>query len=226
MTTPKTIAYYIRSRFDEIIDEDREWLDANSSRLVCEGTLHPSREWLDRPRPVDAVISTTPRGSVAGISNIPMTLISDHLYVSLRPFIKRGWFVVGTARLRLGRRTVPSGFRTIIVHPKHSIDPYRGPKCQHRQCARCGLICSVDWSDSGIVERTIAGTHVFGFVYTGGIYVDDVVVQELSLRSRFPDLRLIRQRILTEPLDGDILPGDQSWDGTFHPQRNRLKGRL
>lgn len=50
------------------------------------------------------------------------------------------------------------------------------------------------------------------------MYVEEGLVAKLKLPERFKDLKLKRVRVVPEPLDGDVLPGDPGWTGRFKEQ--------
>lgn len=80
---------------------------------------------------------------------------------------------------------------------------------------------SANWADQGIVESSLAGRRIWGDE-SQLLFIDESLVRELGLRKNFPDLVFLPHRVIERPEDGDVLPGDSGWTGTFNPQKTKL----
>jgi len=92
-------------------------------------------------------------------------------------------------------------------------------------CSGCGRIKNMmAWARGAIVEISLDHRRVYQDL-SGWVYIDPILAKDLDLKSRFPDLKLIRYDVIPEPLDGDVLPGDPGWDGVFRPNPPRPQAR-
>lgn len=214
---------FIRSRIDRSAVADPLWLSWFLEHVACpRNDYELGRGWRAKPAPIDVVLSSLPEAVVCGI---------DHAWIKLfdRSFAKAlgshlNGMLVGSVKMRTGHgRPKDCGYVSVLVPPNLSIDPYRAKECVHEQCPDCGAICSLNWAQVGIVERTLEGKMLWGSESDGAFHIDEELAKKLDLRKRFPDLMLVHERVIPEALDGDILPGDPGWDGVFRIQVKKAK---
>ncbi len=84
----------------------------------------------------------------------------------------------------------------------------------------------VGWAEGAILRRYLSDALVYQST-SGGLYIESKLATQLKLRKKYPDLLLYPMKMLDDPLDGDTLPGDPGWDGTFRerPTPRAPKGR-
>ncbi len=213
----------MRSREDDIVRAEKTWMKSIGKSLACPGRTHLGRQWREQPTAVDVRLRREPKGVRAFCFDIDVSFLRRDLYKALRSHLKG--VLVGKVLIapETGAAASKSAYVSIVVPPGIAIDPYRGRECQHVQCRRCGEIRSTNWTDS-VAATSLAGRRLWP-LEGGGLYIDSGLVEELDLARRFRDLLFLRVKVIPEPLDGDILPGDPGWDGTFRPQKAKLKKR-
>lgn len=213
--------FYVRSKHDELVTAKTAWMKSFRRRVACaDGAIHPGKAWRKRPVPIDVVLADQPRGSVAGVFGVQITVVSLELYKVLRPHLED---------ILVGQVTCPGtvkgkSFVSLVVLPERAIDPYRGAAAVHTQCPHCGLISSEVMNDNaeGIAECVLDQRQIYAD-HGSKLFVDEHLVRSARLRERFPDLRFQRWPVVPRPLDGDVLPGDPEWDGVFRPQTEKLE---
>ena len=214
MKTKRRTVYEMRSRRDEVVKRTRESESAHA-RIKCSYCYHPGMQWINRPCPIDVVITSAPAGCEASVT-FP-SLIRNDLWEVLAGVHSDAR--IGSCRVvdRAGC-TQATGYVAICVPQARVIDPYRGPHCRHEVCpGSCQQIRRSIWSAKGaIVERDLDDRLVYQDAYAS-IFIDGELVKSLNLKSRFPDLVLTKFPIVPKPLDGETLAGDPGWDGVFRP---------
>jgi len=211
--------FVLTSKDDCVVKDDDGWRRWYEQSLKCSHCGWPGREWMANPTPIDCVVAEMPRGSVASAGGAD--LVSIPLWNSLRPYFPD--CLLGECRVA-GSSTA-SGYMTWCVAPTKALDAHRGPNCRHEMCPGCGRIRNMmAWARGAVVERYIDQRRVYEDL-SGRAYIDPALAEELDLKGRFPDLKLIPYEVIPEPLDQDILPGDPGWDGTFRPNPPRPQAR-
>lgn len=173
----------------------------------------PNYKWDRHPSPIDISVTSNPVGCTATVAYGPK-ISASRLVQMLRPFMAEVQvgkvYVESTPKSR-----VLSDYVTCIVTRKNRLEAFRGRYCRHGQCKMCGLfINKVGWASGAIVARYLDDRRVYTDD-SDNMYIDPLLADELHLSDHFPDLRFYRVDIIPEPLDGDILPGDPGWNGTF-----------
>jgi hypothetical protein len=111
-----------------------------------------------------------------------------------------------------------SSHETCYVTRDRELLVSRGKNCRHRQCRYCKRFLNrIGWAKDAVVDRYLDDRLVYQDD-TGWMYVEEGLVAKLKLPERFKDLKLKRVRVVPEPLDGDVLPGDPGWTGRFKEQ--------
>jgi hypothetical protein len=215
------VFYEVLSRRDEVVDVTAASVRRYQERIRCPVCTAPRAEWDERPVPIDVEITESVRGCVATASMM-CNLQREDFHEAIKPYLEG--IAVGSVHFvneELGRRSAP--YVTCFV-PRHlELEVYRGRYCRHFQCRACGRFTNeVGWAAGAIVERYL--DHRLAYLDGNtSIYIDGRLAQELKLKERFPDIRLYRFDVIPEPLDGDVMPGDPGWDGTFRRQTGRLR---
>lgn len=223
---PKRRVFYFRSKHDELVRGTRDWAAWYKENIACpQFQHHLGREWRKRPKVIDVELAWEPRGNDAAVFDGTVSLLSGELYQVLKPHM-RGLLVGDVAVKEKGENARRSSWVSVAVPSAASIDPYRGRDGLHTQCPHCGQLASLNMNPEaeGIAQHALDDRRVYGDD-NAMMYLDGDLVEELELKSRFPDLRFMRRKVIPAPLDGDILPGDPGWDGVFRPQAAKLKAR-
>jgi len=184
--------------------------------LKCRVCFSPGPKWMKDPTPVDCELIKRPKGILSSADSFPRLIRSDFLDV-LQPHIPDA--MIGECRVH--KEPNPSGYFTVCFDPGGDLETHRGPNCRHETCAGCGRIRNaVGWAQGLVLSRCLDERLVYHDV-SDAICMDSGLVEYLRLAERFPDLHFNPVRVAAEPLDGDVLPGDPTWDGVFRPQPRR-----
>jgi hypothetical protein len=214
------IMWKVYSRTDDHADTDVEWEKQFRSTLGCGGSQsHPGKEWELRPSPISPVLQRVPMGihpsaRITAIYSINFwKTIEKHLPECLvgEVFVNKG----------LKEPSVCKEYVSLVMPLKHTVECYRGRYCRHFVCVGgCGRFGNrISWASGAIVKRDL-GSRLACMDDDFSIYLHPDIVKSLDLRRSFPDLMLYRVDVVEEPLDGDILPGDPGWTGTFKERRS------
>lgn len=188
-----------------------------NEQYACAGCRQQlSTMWHRCPKPVNVVVSTTSSAWVEGIGGLFLTALDAGLAELLRPHF-RG-IVTGHVFLDPGDGSLqPTRFVTAAAPANQRVQSDRGRYCRHMVYGCCGVYANkIGWAGGAIVERTL-DDRLVSVDQDGNILIADELVKALDLRKRFPKLWLYRVDVVPEPLDGEILPGDSDWDGSFRP---------
>ncbi|MCX5688352.1 MAG: hypothetical protein NTV94_00925 [Planctomycetota bacterium] len=213
---PKVL--FLRSHTDDIVRGTKAWIESVGKVLACPGRTHLGRAWRQNPHPIDLEIAREPEGAKCGFFDLDVSLLRKDLYRILRPHLKG--IQVGKVTLNAAGTKSKTNYVSIAIPPAIAIDPYRGKTCQHTKCRKCGEIRTSDMGTPVIAAASLAKRRLWP--EEGGLlYIDDSLVQEIGLAKQFPDLCFLKVKVIPKPLDGDILPGDPGWDGTFRARRRK-----
>jgi hypothetical protein len=101
--------------------------------------------------------------------------------------------------------------------PQYCIVDNRNLLARHRLCA-CGSILNTNVNAKEAILRRDLDDRLLYTDHSDQFIIDDELVRQLDLRTKFPDLKFVRLPIIDKPLDGQILPGDPGWNGTITPK--------
>lgn len=208
------------TRFDDLLDLtpacEREYRAAHACRQ-CFGA---SAEWRRHPVPIDVEIVKAPRGPIAQIGGgCFASVVRADLARVLEPHLPRPLF--GSVAIRKPTATDrPGRWVTCVPGEGRGINAERGENCRHVFCvAGCGGSGNwIGWAEGAVVARDVRGVRAFFDFDFSHVFVSDELAGLLELKVRFPDLRFKPLRVVEEPLDGEVLPGDPGWDGVFRPR--------
>lgn len=213
MTTAIKHISWLYSKLSKVVPYTDRGLEEYTQRFKCSQCFWPNKAWMAKPTPIDVEVYRRPKGC-CDVADANPRLLCRSLYELLRPHLRN--ILVGKCFVANPSTPVQdSGYVTICSPPIRCIEAHRGLNCRHVQCSDCGRFFNrVGWADGGIVRSELDDRRVYQS-HEGRVFVDDALVEELSLREKFPDLRLYRYDILDKPLDGDTLRGDPGWTGVF-----------
>lgn len=217
-----TSMYLMRTAREETVAVCEEWLAEYLCNIRCPRCSLFNRAWRDSPSPIDVHLETDPSDVMSYPAEVFITIIRSDLFETIRPYA--GGVLTGNVFVRDDNRLRKCDYVSLAAPPALQIDVHRGPMGQHEMCSGCGEISTRFFSD-GIVYRYIDNRH-FYLSYENSFYVTDFLRNKIRDAFGWADLRFVRTKVIDAPLDGDVLPGDPGWDGTFRPQLERLKGRV
>lgn len=199
--------------------------------IRCRGTMYNGQEtshcpdlkkaFRARGKPLDVEIIHRPRTSTINIGMAEAFGIRNDLWTLLKPHLSTA--IVGTVKLALAGKKAGLPYVTVYLPGQLRIDVNRGEDAWHTQCPECKMITPENFSDKKTAVSYTLDDRLVYFSTRDYLLLDGELVDQLDLRRRFPDLRFRRIRIVDEPLDGDVLPGDPGWTGKFTPQDMEAK---
>jgi hypothetical protein len=208
--------YALNDRRLRILDLTPASLAVVKERYSCSDCWHLSRQWHQRPEPINLVVHNISTAWVESISDLAVIALDATLVDTLYPFCRN--LIFGTVYVDDDiSRPTKTRFVTVAAAAQDRIQSDRGRYCRHYRYECCGVfVNTIGWASGAIVQRTLDDRLVY-VDQDGMVLVADLLVRELELRKRFPRLWLYRVDVVPEPLDGEVLPGDPGWDGTFRP---------
>lgn len=217
--------FYMRiADLDDAVNEDPQWLAHYIKNIKCPACERYNIDWQTNPYPINVVLTRAPRMCYDMAWKSWVFCVRKDLYDVLKPHLA-GMLIGAVAVAGTSSTPQTTDFVSLVVPPSMQIRVHRGAGGLQSQCPACGTISSRWGSHEGIAARYLDHRHLYGNE-NNQFYVDDVIRRALKADRRFKDLRFNRHKVIPEPLDGDVLPGDPGWDGTFRPQLERLKGRV
>jgi hypothetical protein len=198
------------SKKDEVADCYEPWESEHMKRDLCK----VCRELLPEldGRPLHCELMSIPRSSLATLGG-PQAW-SPALYELLADHLRR--YVAGkvTVVSATGRRT-PTHYRTYYARKPDLLETDRGPECRHSYCRHCDRFYRRDWqAKPATLERYLDDRMVYLNAY-GDVFLDQRLIDSIG-KEEFPaDIRFKNLPVLLEPADGQIMPGDAGWKGTF-----------
>lgn len=214
--------FYVNDRRAEIVDLTPRSDEVVRRKYQCPGRACPgvSLEWSKNPQPIDIEVEREPGASQSdAVSGFSLTLLDAAVVDVLAPYCRHIYFGSVTTAGPSGQ-PVPTRFVTVAAPKQHRIQSTRGRFCRHFITDCCGVAFNeIGWASEPIVERTLDDRLVY-IDQSGWVLVADELVERLELKRRFPKLWLYRVDVVTEPLDGEVLPGDPGYKGVFIPNPN------
>lgn len=171
--------------------------------------------------PFQVEIINRPRTAIISIGMSEVRGIRQDLWQELNPFLPDA--IVGKVKVVPPGRQPAQPYLTVWMPADRRLEINRGEDSWHTQCPACKVIAPENFSDKQTVLTTSLDERQVYFSNRDCLLLDGDFVDQHDLRKRFPDLRFRRIRIVDEPLDGDILPGDPGWTGKFKPQDMEAK---
>lgn len=200
--------FRLNSRPNEPVEAHCAWEDRHIASTRCPGC----RRWrLDVPEEaIHAELTEQPRSIITTTGLFGVVWVE--LIELLRPH--GDGLLIGSVRLA-GSNEPLSRWATIHGTVRRILEIDRGRYSRHEQCRVCGSIDRRNWwAHPVIVERDLDDRWFYLSRYDDFIVDERLIVQE-RLKERFPTLRCYPIPIVPEPLDGEVLPGDPGWTGTF-----------
>lgn len=189
-----------------------------NEKYRCSGKLclYLSNWWHTHPEPIDLSIEWCPKSWSDRPGNLGLRMLNHSIVELLSPYCEGMHF--GTV---LGRDTKgglqKTPFVTVAAPRTARIQSHRGRHCRHSHHSCCNVfINKIGWASEAIVERSLDDRLVY-MDEQGDVLVDSELAERLELKTRFPKLWLYKVAVVPEPLDGEVLPCDPGWDGTFRP---------
>lgn len=166
-------------------------------------------------KPLNVEVIERPTTSVVSLGMAEGLALRNDFFKALEPHLKE--MITGEVWHldESGKRTrLP--YVTIWTPPDNRIDINRGEWSAHNICPLCGVISPLNYNDKEAVLTRSLDKRMVYMTIRESLVVDLQLMQDL--KARFPDIRAIRIRVIDEPQDGDVLPGDPGWTGKFVPQ--------
>jgi hypothetical protein len=194
-------------------------------KLRCPNCLEMSNEWNALPRPVNVLLDSMPEGYIlfplANKRIVHVILMRDDLFEALKAHISNALIGdVFTLRRDSSVANSPAEkapYKSLIVPRKFRIQATRGPYCRHYVCPTCNDASNhIGWARGGVVRSSLDDRVLYA---TNDMYLAmyNDVYRDLKLQGRFPGLGFTKIDIFDEPQDGECIPGDPGWNGTFTP---------
>ena len=208
--------YELNDRRAKVLDLTPASLAIMNERHRCPGNACPnlSPHWHNHPEPINIVVDRVAPAWVEKVAGIDLFALQVDLVDVIEPYSHDMLF--GKVSLDDGSGGLQSThFSTVTAPADRRIQSDRGRHCRHMRWNCCDVFQNkIGWASGAIVEHTLDDRLVY--INEGGwVLVADELVERLELKRRFPKLWLYRIDVIPEPLDGEVLPGDPSWDGVF-----------
>jgi hypothetical protein len=219
MVARKTDTYWLA--LDYSIDGIVSLTETCHARLdgdLCKVCRQESERANADPHWIDIDILDLPPGAI-GSTIVDVEILRRDLWSALRPYAPPT--IVGRVRYAVQDGYVETEFVSMRTPYVHQVFSSRGKYNRHRLCPVCGKYSNAIYRGrDAIMRRDVAGKMCV-VDKSGSLILHPSLAEKLHLRDRkrWPDLRLYKIRIIDKPEDGDTLPGDEGWDGTFRPQR-------
>lgn len=192
-----------------------DWWEQEYFRTIkCDRCLGPKLGYAD---PIPQYVTKRLKWSIELIFNTCPDVMKTELQAVLSAYLPQAlWGPVYSER-RPGERKKLTDYVSWWVPYEHCIVTNRNLLARHEMCScGCVLKCNVN-AKPALLRRYLDDR----LLYSGTMHeliIDEVLVRQLDLRARFPDLTFDRLPIIEKPLDGQILPGDPGWNGTLVPK--------
>lgn len=174
-----------------------------------------------KTKPLNVEIINRPRTSVVDIGLHEALGVCKDLWKILGAHLPEA--VVGTVTTVPPATQPAQAYQTFWMPAERRIDINRGEDSWHALCPECGSIAPQNFNDKEAVLFRSLDDRLVYMSNRNYLLLDGDLIDKLELRKKFPDLRFRRIRIVDEPLDGDVLPGDPGWTGKFTPQDMEAK---
>lgn len=185
---------------------------------LCKVCREESERANADPHWIDIDILDLPPGVIGG-TIVGVGILRRDLWLALRPYAPPT--NVGRVRYAVQDGYVETEFVSLRTPYVHQVFSSRGKYNRHRLCPLCGKCkSSIYTARDAIMRRDVVGKMCV-VNKSGSLILHPSLVEKLHLRDRkrWPGMKLYKIRIIDKPEDGDTLPGDEGWDGTFRPQR-------
>jgi hypothetical protein len=217
-----TSMYLMCTAREDNVTECEEWFADYLRNTRCPRCSLFNRAWRASPAPIDLEVETDPTDLICYPEQVFINLVHTDLFEFIKPYA--GGVLAGKVSVREDGGLRPCEYVSLVAPPALQLDVHRGPMGQHEMCSGCGKLATRFYCD-GVVRHHLDKRH-FYISHNMSFYVTDYLRTKIRDAFGWADLRFARTKVIDAPLDGDVLPGDPGWDGTFRPQVERLKGRV
>ncbi len=168
-------------------------------------------------KPINVELIDIPTATIVGLALSDVLALHEKFYKAIARWL------VGCVRGSVHHVT-EKGVRTKLPYvtvwtpPHNRLDINRGEWSRHNVCPECGCITALNFNDKWSAVESALDNRLAYLSNREYLILDQQLMDRLDLRKKFPDLRTRRVPVLEKPLDGDVLPGDPGWTGTFVPQ--------
>ncbi len=210
---PKEIVY-VRCTNDTVAaipSEQEAWVRTGPR---CKDCAAPSPMWDYRP--FEWTMCDQPVGSLQYCEGF--NVLHDDLLRALKPFLEHVHYA--PVFWQNGSQRLQQPYTLFYVHRDWIFEAYRGKWSRHTPCRVCGVFKTKNAAYHPVIAARYLDHRRVYVDDVQQLFIDKALVKELDMKKRFPDLRFHNVPIVPEPLDGDVMPGDPGWNGTFVEQRN------
>jgi hypothetical protein len=178
---------------------------------------HLSPQWNRNPEPIDIAVQWIAETYIDCPDGINVSMIDRDVFDAIQPYCRD---------IYVGRVASHGKLGDLQPTLSKKVQSDRGRHCLHLHHECCGVFTNqIGWAKGAIVERTLDDRLVY-LNQDGNILVADELAERLELKGRFPKLGLQRVDVVSEPLDGETIPGDPGWDGVLRRKYSASLGVL
>jgi hypothetical protein len=202
--------YEIHTKMDDWTQSPPRWERDYMATIACGKCLRPRKGYPFQPIP--QYVMKPPKAPYCVVMNTVPDVVSEELAELIEPYLQD--VVWGPVYLERDDVVGRLKYRSYWVRPDRCIVHSRGPYARHRLCD-CGVILNCNPNAKEALLASYLDERLIYQTTTGSLLIDDELVRKLDLLTRFPMLTLWPYRIIDEPMDGDVLPGDPGWNGVL-----------
>jgi hypothetical protein len=210
--------YLIESCVDDDCEPSPECVEWYEQHVRCAKCLFPKPEWEGLGESLAVELITPPAGAIS-MAGLLVPLYHLDLIKLLRVGLSENGVRFGECRLKSSatvRRRIQ--YATVYVPCDLSAEFWRSKYSRHHQCSGCGRITpSVAWATPAMLRSDVDGREVY--VNHAAELVVSKRLALLAQKKFGKTLSFVRVPVLARPEDGDVLPGDEAWNGRFKERR-------